>query len=50
MLPLLGVEGDSAALLVKRRYVAHTGETFEVSHNLYPANRYRIRSVIRQRA
>lgn len=50
MMPLLGVESDSAALLVKRRYVAHTGETFEVSHNLYPANRYRIRSVIRQRA
>ena len=50
MLPLLGVEGDAAALLVKRRYVAHTGETFEVSHNLYPAIRYRIRSVIRQRA
>jgi GntR family transcriptional regulator len=50
MMSLLGVESDSSALLVKRRYVAHTGETFEVSHNLYPANRYRIRSVIRQRA
>ena len=50
MMPLLGVESDTTALLVKRRYVAHTGETFEVSHNLYPANRYRIRSVIRQRA
>ena len=50
MMPLLGVESHTAALLVKRRYVAHTGDTFEVSHNLYPANRYRIRSVIRQRA
>jgi GntR family transcriptional regulator len=50
MMPLLGVENDSAALLVKRRYVAHTGETFEVSQNLYPASRFRIRSVIRQRA
>lgn len=50
MLPMFGIEGDAAALLVKRRYVAHTGETFEVSHNLYPANRYRIRSIIRQRA
>ena len=50
MMPLLGVESDTAALIVKRRYVAHTGETFEVSHNLYSANRYRIRSVIRQRA
>ena len=50
MMRLLGVEADTAALLVTRRYVAHTGDTFEVSHNLYPANRYRIRSVIRQRA
>ena len=49
MMPLLCVESHTAALLVKRRYVAHTGETFEVSHNLYPANRYRIRNVIRQR-
>ena len=50
MMPLFGIQGDAAALLVKRRYVAHTGETFEVSHNLYPAARYRIRSIIRQRA
>ena len=50
MMRLLGVEADTAALIVTRRYVAHTGDTFEVSHNLYPANRYRIRSVIRQRA
>ena len=50
MMKIFGVDGDAAALLVKRRYVAHTGETFEVSHNLYPANRYRIRSIIRQRA
>lgn len=50
MLPLLQVTGDASALLVKRRYVAHTGETFEISHSLYPASRYRIRSIIRQRA
>jgi GntR family transcriptional regulator len=50
MMRLLKVEGDSAALLVRRRYVAHTGETFEISQNLYPAGRYRIRSIIRQRA
>ena len=50
MWAFFGIDGDAAALLVKRRYVAHTGETFEVSHNLYPANRYRIRSIIRQRA
>jgi GntR family transcriptional regulator len=42
--------GNTSALLVKRRYVAHTGQTFEVSQNLYPAGHYRIRSIIRQRA
>jgi GntR family transcriptional regulator len=50
MFPLLQVSGDAAALLVKRRYVAHTGETFEISQNLYPASRYRLSSIIRQRA
>ena len=47
---LLRAAANSPALLVKRRYVAHTGATFEVSHNLYPADRYSINSVIRQRA
>jgi len=47
---ILEAEPNSSALLVKRRYVAHTGEAFEVSHNLYPADRYAIESVIRQRA
>lgn len=46
---LLGAEAETAALLVSRRYVAHTGATFEVSLNLYPASRYSVRSVIRQR-
>lgn len=46
---LLVAEAGGAALLVERRYVAHTGATFEVSHNLYPADRYSIYSVIRQR-
>ncbi|MDB5362442.1 MAG: GntR family transcriptional regulator [Rhodospirillales bacterium] len=50
MAMLLGVEPKSAALLVKRRYVAHTGDTYEISYNLYPADRYSVRSVIRQRA
>lgn len=50
MIELLKAEGESAGLLVKRRYVSHTGDTFEVSQNLYPARRYTIRSVIRQRA
>jgi len=46
---LLDAEPNSAALMVRRRYVAHTGVTFEVSHNIYPADRYSISSVIRQR-
>ncbi len=46
---LLHAEAESAALMVSRRYVAHTGATFEISQNLYPASRYSVRSVIRQR-
>lgn len=46
---LLAAEAENAALMVSRRYVAHTGATFEVSLNLYPASRYSVRSVIRQR-
>lgn len=46
----LKAEPGSPALLVRRRYVAHTGATFEVSENLYPADRYTVHSVIRQRA
>jgi GntR family transcriptional regulator len=47
---VLQTEANSSGLLVKRRYVAHTGLAFEISHNLYPADRYSIESVIRQRA
>ncbi len=50
MAELLKPDGETAGLLVKRRYVSHTGETFELSQNLYPAGRYTIRNVIRQRA
>ena len=50
MADLLKPDGETAGLLVKRRYVSHTGETFEFSQNLYPAGRYTIRSIIRQRA
>ncbi|MDF1790755.1 MAG: GntR family transcriptional regulator [Thalassobaculaceae bacterium] len=46
---LLSADAETAALMVSRRYVAHTGATFEVSLNLYPASRYSVRSVIRQR-
>jgi len=45
----LQVEPESAALLVARRYVSHTGITFEVSQNLYPSDRYSVRSLIRHR-
>ncbi len=50
LMDLLKTDGEPAGLMVKRRNVSHTGETFEVSQNLYPARRYTIRSVIRQRA
>lgn len=50
MADLLGAAPNSAALLVKRRYVTHSGDTYEISFNLYPADRYSVRSVIRQRA
>lgn len=46
---LLDAEVETAALRVSRRYVAHTGATFEISVNLYPSTRYSVRSVIRQR-
>src|SRR5690606_19636894 len=35
----LKAEPNSPALLVMRRYVAHTGDAFEVTHSLYPADR-----------
>ena len=47
---MLQAAPNSPALLVRRRYIAHTGLTFEVTHNLYPADRYAIETVIRQRA
>lgn len=46
---ILGADQKSAGLRVERRYVAHTGATFEVTQNLYPADRFSIYSVIRQR-
>lgn len=47
---LLGAGQTVGGLLVVRRYVAHTGETFEISRNIYPAGRYSLRSMLRQRA
>ncbi|MDF1857179.1 GntR family transcriptional regulator [Pseudooceanicola sp.] len=49
MSDIFNVPEHSAALLVKRRYVAHSGETFEISQNLYPAGRYKLNSIFRQR-
>lgn len=47
---LLDAPTETAGLMVKRRYVDDTGRVFEVSRNLYPASRYSLRSVFRQRA
>lgn len=46
----LSVEPGSPALMVARRYVSHTGVTFEVAQNLYPSDRYSVRSMIRHRS
>ncbi len=47
---ILNAPAGSPALLLTRRYVAHTGATFEISYNLYPAERFSLRTIIRQRA
>jgi DNA-binding GntR family transcriptional regulator len=49
MAVMLDAKPYSPALLLKRRYVATSGTTFEVSHNYYPNDRYRVRNVMRQR-
>lgn len=46
---ILQAKSGTAALMVKRRYVAHAGSTFEISQNLYPADRYSVCNIIRQR-
>jgi DNA-binding GntR family transcriptional regulator len=46
---LLNVEAGSPGLLIARRYVSHKGVTFEVAQNLYPSDRYSVRSMIRHR-
>ena len=50
MAELLAAGHVMAGLMVTRRYVAHTGDTFEISRNIYPAGRYSMRSLLRQRA
>lgn len=47
---VLKAQPHSAALVVKRRYVAHPNTIFEISHNIYPAERFSVHSIIRQRA
>jgi DNA-binding GntR family transcriptional regulator len=49
MAVMLNAEPHSPALLLKRRYVARGGATFEISHNYYPSERYALRNIIRQR-
>lgn len=48
--PALEAEAGTPALMVRRRYVAQDGRGFEVSLNLYPADRYAMQTVIRPRA
>jgi GntR family transcriptional regulator len=43
----LGTTPNQPALLIKRRYFSSDGDVFEVSFNLYPADRYLARSAIR---
>ncbi len=38
---------DTAALFVRRRYVAHKGATIEISRSVYPGDNFRIHTVIR---
>jgi DNA-binding GntR family transcriptional regulator len=43
----IGSEPNQPALMVKRRYFATDGAVVEVSFNMYPADRYLARSIIR---
>jgi DNA-binding GntR family transcriptional regulator len=47
---LLAAEPESSALLVTRRYVDEAGSIFEISVNLYPSDRYSVRTIIRPRS
>lgn len=47
---LLGADKDGASLIVVRRYFDQIGRIFEVSLNVYAADRYSVKSVIRQKA
>ena len=44
----LEVDAESAALRVERRYIDVDDITFEISVNLYPADRYSVRTQITQ--
>lgn len=46
---VLRAKAESPALWVQRRYIAHTAEVFEIARSIYPADRYSIESVLRQR-
>jgi GntR family transcriptional regulator len=46
---IFGVKARSAALQVKRRFVAQSDGVFEMTHHIYPAARYSLRNIIRQR-
>ena len=46
---LAGPDGETAALLVSRRYVETGGTVFERSHNIYPGSRYVMTNMFRER-
>lgn len=47
---ILGAEVNGPALITVRRYVDRNGRVFEVSVNIYSAERYTVKSVIRQKS
>jgi GntR family transcriptional regulator len=47
---LIDADGQTAALMVRRRYFTARGEMFEMTSNLYPADRFSVRTTVRQRA
>ncbi|UOM33308.1 GntR family transcriptional regulator [Acuticoccus sp. I52.16.1] len=49
MASLLEADGETAALLVSRRYVETGGTVFERSHNIYPGSRYVMTNMFRER-
>ena len=43
---LLSAQPESAGLVVRRRYINENGSTFQIAANIYPAERYSVRTVL----